>query len=158
MYCLFIDALPIMRNGAQLFQQYMAEIGIEVELRGMETNTWVETVVETGDYYFTTNLDLGGPTPESILNAIGCDGWAAPVYGPCSTDIDVMVQAAAAATDPAERVAIWKDIQTAVAEFQPTATWIYARNHVVATQSRVHGFVPFPDKAHRQLEDVWITT
>ena len=158
MDCLFIDALPIMKNGAQLFQQYMEAIGIEVELRGMETNTWVETVIDTEDFYFTTNLEIGGPTPEAILNAIACDGWAAPVYGPCSEDIDTMVQSAAAITDAAERSAIWRDIQIAVAEFQPTATWIYARNHVVAAQTAVQGFVPFPDKAHRQLEDVWLAT
>jgi len=156
MDCLYINTLPIMKNGAQLFKQYMEAVGIQVELRGMETNTWVETVTKTKDFYFTTNLDIGGPTPEAILTSIACGSALAGFYGPCSADIDAKVLKAAGTSDAAERKKLWRDIQMDVATFNPTAVWLFARNHVVATQKWVKDFVPFPDKAHRQMEDIWV--
>lgn len=158
MTAVYIDSLPIMKNGALLFQQYMIDIGIDCEVVGYEGGAaWVDALTNE-DFHFTTNLEIGGPTPESILNLLACSSpLAHTYYGPCSEELDAMVQAAAAITDPEERKAIWRDIQILVAEFQPTATWVYARNHVVAARNEVNGFVPFPDKAHRQLEDVWLS-
>ncbi len=156
MDCLYIDTLPLMKNGAQLFKQYMEAIGIEVELRGMETNVWVDTVVNTGDFFFTTNLEIGGPTPEAIAKGIACGSAIAGFYGPCFDELDAMVTKAAGTADPAAHTALWKDIQTFVAENLPTAAWIYARNHVVGAQSWVKDFVAYPDKAHRAFDNVWL--
>jgi peptide/nickel transport system substrate-binding protein len=156
MDCLYINTLPLMKNGAQLFQKYMEAIGIEVELRGMETNVWVDTVVTTGDFHFTTNLRIGGPTPEAILDSIACGSAIADFYGPCFEELDAMVSEAKKTTDPAAYKQLWHDIQIYVAENQPTACWIFAPTIVVATQKWVQGFTAFPDKAHRQWEDVWL--
>jgi peptide/nickel transport system substrate-binding protein len=156
MDCLYINTLPIMKNGAQLFQKFMEAIGIEVELRGMETNVWVDTVVNTGDFYFTTNLEIGGPTPEAIFKNFACGSAITGFYGPCFPELDAMVDKAGQTTDAAERKALWRDIQIKAGQLLPTAAFTFARTHVVATQKWVQGFVAFPDKAHRQWEDVWL--
>jgi len=156
MDCLYISTLPIMKNGAQLFQKYMEAIGIEVELKGQETNVWVDTVVNTGEFQFTTNLDIGGPTPEAILDSIACGSGMANFYGPCSEELDAMVAKAKETIEPEAYKEIWREIQIYVAEFMPTAVWTFARTHVVATQKWVQGFTAYPDKAHRKWEDVWM--
>jgi ABC-type transport system substrate-binding protein len=156
MDCLYINTLPIMKNGAQLFQTYMEAIGIEVELKGMETNVWVDTVVNTGDFHFTTNLDIGGPTPEAILDSVGCGSAIAGFYGPCFEELDAMVSKAKTTVDPTDYKDLWREIQVYVAENMPTAIWTFARTHVVATQKWVQGFTAYPDKAHRKWEDVWM--
>jgi len=156
MDCLYINTLPLMKNGAQLFQKYMEAIGITVELRGMETNVWVDTVVETGDFFFTTNLRIGGPTPEAIMDSLACGSAIANFYGPCSEEIDAMVLQAKQTTDPDDYKELWHEIQNKAAEFLPTSAFIFAPTIVVATQKWVQGFTPYPDKAHRQWEDVWL--
>jgi len=156
MDCIYINTLPLMKNGAQLFQKYMEDIGIEVELRGMETQVWVDTVVETGEFYFTTNLRIGGPTPESILDSLACGSGMANFYGPCSEEIDAMVTEAKQTTDPEAYKELWREIQVKFAEFMPNAAFIFAPTIIVATQKWVQGFTPFPDKAHRAWEDVWL--
>jgi len=156
MDCLYINTLPLMKNGSQLFQKYMEDIGIEVELKGMETNLWIDTVVNTGDFFFTSNLRFGGPVPEAIIGNFACGSAIAGFYGPCSEEIDSMVAQAKQTSDPAAYKALWRDIQIKSAEFLPSGVPIYAPTIVVAAQKWVQGFVPFPDKQHRQWEDVWL--
>ena len=78
------------------------------------------------------------------------------IEGLNSEEIDAMVLQAKQTTDPDDYRELWRDIQIKAAEFLPTSAFIFAPTIVVATQKWVQGFVPYPDKAHRQWEDVWL--
>lgn len=155
MDCVYINSLPVMKNGAQLFKQYVEAIGIEVELKGMESSVWVDTVVNKADFDFTTNLDFGGPTPGAILSNFAVGSALDNFYGPSFAELDELVAKANATKDAAEYKQIWRDIQVFVAE-NLTSIWTYSRTHVVATQKWVQGFVAYPDKQHRGWQDVWL--
>ena len=120
----------------------------------METTVWVDTVVNLEDWYFTTNLEIPGPAPESILLSLGCESFMGDIYR-CEPEIDAMVEKALATTDPAERKALWREIQILEAE-KVLTLWTFSRTHVVATQKWVKGFTPWPDKRHRAWEYVWL--
>jgi peptide/nickel transport system substrate-binding protein len=152
---LYITTLPIMKNSAELCKQFWDPIGIQCTLNGMETNVWANTISNTRDFQFTTNLDLGGPSPESIFVSMACGSDLAKFYGPCFSDMDAMVSTVSATTDPAQRKAIWKDLQVFAAQNLPNI-WTFARTHVVSTQKWVQGFLPWPDKQHRGWEVVWL--
>jgi ABC-type transport system substrate-binding protein len=68
-----------------------------------------------------------------------------------------MVDTVMGTTDPAQRKAIWRDIQIFIAENLPYI-WLFSRTHVIATQKWVNGFIPWPDKQHRGWEHVWLST
>lgn len=156
MDCLFITTSPVMKGQAELCKAYWEDIGIEVELRGLESTVWVNTVIETRDFYFTTNLTLQGPTPEQLLtNMVACESYMAELYGPCFPELDDMVIQAKAMTDMEARKDLWKDIQIFVAEHLPLIT-TYAPTEVDAKQRWVKDFRTWPDKVHRGWEYVWL--
>ena len=67
---------------------------------------------------------------------------------------DMTVWQAKQTMDKTTRKPLWHDIQVKEGEEQPTGPFLCAPTLVTATQKWVQGFVPFPDKAHREWEDV----
>jgi ABC-type transport system substrate-binding protein len=116
----------------------------------------VDTVVNTKDFYFTTNLYLKAPTPEGLIaNHLMCGTDLMKFYGPCDPELDKMVLKVRAETDQAKRKAMLRDMQIRVAEWLP-ALLTYAEMNVDVMQQWIKGFTPWPDKMHKGWQYVWL--
>ena len=153
---LIVPTSALRVQSAELCKKFWEAIGIEVELRAMETNVWLDTVVNTEDFYFNTNVTLKHAIPEDIYLAhLGCETFLASVYGPCVPELDDLARKSKGTTDLAERKKLLRDLQVGAAEMVPTIITL-APNNVDALQNWVKGFTPWPDTHHRGWQYMWL--
>jgi peptide/nickel transport system substrate-binding protein len=153
---LTIPTSPLRTGSAELCKKFWEAIGIQVEIRAMETNVWLDTVVNTEDFYFNTNVTLKHAIPEGIYLAhLACGSFLASVYGPCFQELDDLARKSMATTDPAERKQLLRQLQIGTAEKIPTII-TFCPNNVDALQSWVKGFEPWPDTQHRGWQYMWL--
>jgi peptide/nickel transport system substrate-binding protein len=156
MNILVIPTEPLRKTSAELCKRYWEDIGIEVELSNMEMQVWIDTLLNTEDWYFNTNESLKHPTPEGIFEThLKCGIMLTDFYGPCSPELDALVSQCKSTADKAKRKALLREIQIKTAEFVPTIT-TFSPIVVDAMQKWVKGFQAWPDKAHRGWEHVWL--
>jgi peptide/nickel transport system substrate-binding protein len=139
------------RDLAPVLQQALADVGFKINPIEVETATWVETVVQNGEFDFSV-VGGGGITddPSELYSYFQCDAWSR--Y--CNQDLlDLFVQGRQT-IDAAERKPVYDQIQEIVNRDLP---WfpLYASIAAVGFSSRVHE-VAYSSYDYLFYEDWWV--
>ena len=147
----------IREQAAQIIQQNLKEIGIEVELNKMEFPALMEKVVANHDFdmYMMGNNLTADPdltaywSKAAVSNEKGNMGWN--ISGFTTPELESMLEAGASTTDITARKAAYKDFATYMNEQIP---WIYLfeQDITIATNPNLEGFEP---SVFRDFSDAW---
>jgi ABC-type transport system substrate-binding protein len=129
---------------AEVVQQHLAKIGVQVELQLHEWSTRV-AMGGRGQYEFAVMGTAGNwPDPDSLSPLIGTAPAAYPrSFGFSSARIDGLLQAGRAELDTGKRKAIYRDLQAAAAEEVPIVGLAW-RSQAFGLQASVQGFHNLP--------------
>lgn len=131
------------QSTAEVIQQNLKEIGIEVTLRLPEWGTRV-TMGNRGQYDFAVFGTVAAwPDPDALSVYLTGSNAYTRSHGFSSEKIDALLQAGRQEADPAKRRAIYDDLQKQAAEECPIV-WLTLRSQAFAMQAAVQGFRNLP--------------
>ncbi|MHC9043149.1 ABC transporter substrate-binding protein [Microbacterium saperdae] len=141
---------------AQAIQSYLAEVGIQVEIKSVDNATFW-TNFPAGDYDFaltTTIADTGDPDNVSGWQVQSSSESGAFNTRWTSDEANGLIADGRTTADGDERAAIYAQLQEIVAQQVPQLPLAYVAE-IKATRSNVHGLQLIPNGTVR-LENVWI--
>jgi peptide/nickel transport system substrate-binding protein len=125
---------------ANALQQWLSDIGVELELIGLEAGAWTARR-QSGDYDITisgtTRADPDQILSEQFHSSSFPPGGNQSYYG----EVDDLIEAQRSAVDPAERNRILGEIQQKIAEDVPELA-LFAPVYVTAYQGNLSGDAP----------------
>ncbi|MCI0755635.1 ABC transporter substrate-binding protein [Teichococcus vastitatis] len=131
------------QSTAEVVQQNLREIGIDVALRLPEWGTRV-ALGNRGQYEFAVFGTVAPwPDPDALAMFMGGNGAYTRSHGFTSARIDGLFQAGRQETDPSRRRQIYDDLQQAAAEECPIV-WLSLRSQAFGMQASVQGFSNMP--------------
>jgi len=144
LYFQSVDPWPRM---AQSIQQDLAQVGIKVELRGVDLAAFIGTASKTDAAPMTlTEWYADFPDPSNFYTAIlGCSGAVEGGYNwsfYCNKDIEARTKAADAIADPAraqERLDTWSKIMADIMDNDAAWVPLFNPNRYSLRSERLHG-------------------
>ncbi|WEX11251.1 ABC transporter substrate-binding protein [Chelativorans sp. AA-79] len=134
---------PTAAAEAQVIQSQLAEIGIDLDIRMMELNVYVDTWLK-GDFDMAVALNGGRADPYTMYNRYWTkSGNLQHVANYIDDTLDSLMQQGREETDPEKRKAIFADFEKHLAEVSPWI-WLYTSYGYTAQQKTVQGFEPSP--------------
>lgn len=140
---------------AQNIQAQLAEIGVTVEIETLELGVYVDRWLK-GDFDAAVALNGGNPDPHNMffrywhstgnLNSVA--NYSAP-------EIDALLAEAVALTDPAERKAVYDQIQQQLAEAAPWV-WLYVGYEYRIYQPYVENYTNMSNGQTIYLRETWL--
>src|SRR5216684_4261433 len=138
-----VSNTPETRAVAEVVQSMAAEAGFDLKLRVTEVAT-AQKQSEDGDFQVYMNNWSGRIDPDG--NSVIYQACGAPMnmghY--CDKEVDILHEAARAATDPAARKAAYEKL-TAKFLANGWIIYLYHPQYLIASTDRVEGFKPMPD-------------
>lgn len=133
---------------APVFQQQMAEIGMEITLTPMEEAAFEKAVIEDMDFDLAW---FGGGAyrldPDVSSSYYACTNWT-PTGGNtthyCNTELDALFQRGRSTSDVDERQEIYHDVARILNEDVPTIFW-WSENMIWGINTNVEGVKPGPN-------------
>ncbi len=159
-----LDLIPYgedWRRAGEYVKQAMGDIGIELDLRYEDVPTWIKRVY--GDYDFKMNMNYFYQLPDPVIGVhrhYGTDQIRQGTPFVNSTrysdeKLDAMLVAGATASDPGERVNIYKDIQAKLAEDMPVMNLFEMQfTTVYSSKLKDHSFSAMG--AYSSFDRTWI--
>ena len=137
---------------AQVVQQYLKAVGINVEIIGLEHNQFLQKVFKEHDF----DLAIYGPSPSSLYYALTYWRTGAYLNGPkySNKHFDELLNQIAFEVNESRRVALLEEAQR-VLYYDAPAIWLYFENILVATKPEVKGLLIMPFQ-HLRLDNVYI--
>ena len=139
---------------AELLQQDLAELGIDLEIVQLEWSTWIQEVVSDGNYEVEIVLISGGSDPDDFFYQWHHTGEVFNIWRYSDPDMDAMLDSARTATDQDERRDLYYQIQEKLIEDVPLAHIIY-REAVAAGRAEVMDFV-MTGRTDMDFREVWL--
>ncbi|MBN1562844.1 MAG: ABC transporter substrate-binding protein [Anaerolineae bacterium] len=137
------DEPPTALSEAQVIQDQLKEININVEIESLELGTYVDRWL-AADFTAAIALNGGRPDPYPMYNRYWqYDARFAEVAGYVDDTLDELMKAGQVETDPAARYEIFAQFQRHLAETSPWI-WLYAGYNYSAHRSYVTDFTPTP--------------
>ena len=120
---------------AQIIQNLLKRIGIEVVIEELEHTAFLKRVFVEHDF----DLALYGPSPSSLYYALTYWRTGAALNAPQYSNpyVDKLLDKAASEKDPAKRAEIYRIIQEVIWKDCP-AIWLYFENVVIASKPTVN--------------------
>ncbi|MGN7292693.1 ABC transporter substrate-binding protein [Rhizobium sp. SAFR-030] len=135
---------PTAASEAQVLQSQLKEIGINLDIRLMELNVFVDTWLK-GDFDMAVALNGGRADPYSMYNRYFTKtGNLQKVANYIDDTLDDLMQKGRVETDVAKRKEIFSAFDKHLAEKAPWI-WLYTGFSYTAQQQNVDGFVSSPD-------------
>ena len=134
---------PLELQVAQVLQSMAAEAGFDVNIQAMDANTLTAAGAK-GDYQAVLVIWSGRPDPDGNISIwLQCDGFIN--WGKyCSKPLDEALAKARQTTNPADRLAHYKEAADIYLADRPQL-FLYNIKWIWGTTARLAGFVPSPD-------------
>lgn len=139
---------------AELMQQALAEVGIDLKIEQLEWSTWIDTVVVQGDYDMEIVLISGGSDPDDFFYQWHHTGEVFNLWRYSDPEMDALLEAGRSTVDQAARKEIYDQIQQKLLDDAPLVHIIY-RDQVMAAGAAVQDFEMRLD-SRLEFRDVWL--
>jgi peptide/nickel transport system substrate-binding protein len=149
---LSINASPVNALAAQALQQMWKKIGIETEIVPMEQVQLVRTAAAR-DYQVMLYRWAGGADPDKNVHQFFHSKGTVNRVAMNNPELDKLLDAGRATTNPAERMKIYRQINNLLAKELPYLFLWYFDNVALANPA-VKGLTPIPDGIFR-MHSVW---
>jgi peptide/nickel transport system substrate-binding protein len=134
---------PTALSEAQVIQDQLKAINIEIEIESLEFATYVDRWL-AADFSAAIALNGGRPDPYPMYSRYWqYDAQFVEVAGYVDDTLDSLMKAGQIETDPAARYEIFAQFQKHLAETSPWI-WLYTGYTYTGQQSYVSGFIPTP--------------
>lgn len=140
-------------RGAQVVQQQLAEVGIEVEIEDIEFSEWLERQ-GAGEFDAFMLSWLGLTDVEDYFYLQHRTGNAFNFTGYSNPEFDALVDEGRTIDDFDERYAVYEQANQILVDEAPYI-FMYVKQEVKAYAPHVHGFVTRPDSANN-FWTVWL--
>lgn len=128
---------------AQVVKSNLKEIGIDVQLQGLEIAAWAKKVGEEHDYDLATLAGFQGPDPDNMRNRFGTNGGI-QFMGYSSPIVDQLLDEGARESDQAKRAKAYFAIQEELAKDIPVVPLVELVSLYVYRDT-VHGLAIHPE-------------
>lgn len=151
---LIVLSNPDQLNAAQVIKAQLAPIGIDVEIRSLESSVYFENL-GSGDFEMTVIGWVGFVDPDEYLyNIFHTDGiWNQQAYS--NKEVDALLEEGRRVSDKEERRKIYREAQRMIAEDAPMV-FLYVNPQASALQQSVKGFDVNPTVSTISLAETWI--
>ena len=139
---------------AELMQQDVAELGIDLQIVQLEWSTWIQEVVVDGNFEIEIVLISGGSDPDDFFYQWHHTGEVFNIWRYSDPDMDEMLDAARTATEQDSRRDLYYQIQEKLIEDAPLTHIIY-REAVAASGVAVRDFV-MTGRTDMDFREVWL--
>lgn len=149
------DEPPTAISEAQNIQAQLAEIGVTAEIETLELGVYVDRWLK-GDFDAAVALNGGNPDPHNMFFRYWhSTGNLNSVANYSSPEIDELLGQGQALTDPAERKAVYDQVQKLLAEAAPWI-WLYVGNEYRIMQPYVQNYTSMPNGQTIYLRETWL--
>ncbi|MEZ4676849.1 MAG: ABC transporter substrate-binding protein [Caldilineaceae bacterium] len=139
---------------AELMQQSLAELGINLEIIQLEWSNWIQEVVSDGNYELEIVLISGGSDPDDFFYQWHHTGEVFNLWRYSDPEMDAMLEAGRSTTDQAARQETYYAIQEKLIEDAPLIHIIY-RESVMASSAAVQNFT-MTGRYDMDFREVWL--
>jgi peptide/nickel transport system substrate-binding protein len=139
---------------AELMQQDLAKIGINLKIEQLEWSNWIQQVVTDGNYEMEIVLISGGSDPDDFFYQWHHSGEVFNIWRYTDPDMDKMLEEARATVDQGKRKEIYAKIQEKLIEDAPLAHIIY-RESVMGASAALKDFV-MTGRYDMDFRKVWL--
>lgn len=134
---------PTAAAEAQVIQSQLAEVGINLDIKMMELNVYVDAWL-AGDFDMAVALNGGKPDPFTMYNRYWTkDGNLQHVANYIDDELDTLMNQGRVETDQAKRKDIFAKFEKHLVEMSPWV-WLYTGYSYAAQQEFVDGFKATP--------------
>jgi len=150
---LFRTDNPLSPKAAEFLKGYLAEVGVEVTLKGVSEDALTETIGQGNFDMFEWGWGVE-PDPNYMLSTFTCENRSYVQDGTtyanlsdsfyCNPEYDKLFAAQSQETDQTKRAEIVKQMQQMLYDDVPYIVTYYANNHEAYRSDRFTGFVPQP--------------
>lgn len=140
---------------AELLQQDLAELGINLEIVQLEWSNWIQEVVSDGNYEMEIVLISGGSDPDDFFYQWHHTGEVFNIWRYSDPEMDELLEAGRSSTDQAARQETYYAIQEKLIEEAPLVHIIY-RESVMASSAAVQNFT-MTGRYDMDFREVWVT-
>ncbi|PHQ96803.1 MAG: ABC transporter substrate-binding protein [Marinosulfonomonas sp.] len=128
---------------AQVIQSQLGEIGIELDIKMMELNVYIDAWL-AADFDMAVALNGGRADPYTMYNRYWTKtGNLQKVSNFIDDELDSLMQQGRIETDIVARKKIFSDFEKRLTELSPWI-WLYTANGYTVTRKNLEGFVPSP--------------
>jgi peptide/nickel transport system substrate-binding protein len=153
-FTLSIVNTPVAQKQAQIIQENLKRVGIDMEIALLEIGAWIEKR-KAGQFDAAESLWSGRPDPDgnmfSHLTTGGANNWGK--YS--NPKVDDLLHLARSSSNQAERKRFYTEAVQLLIDDSPLV-FLHHDAWTKAWDERVHGYVEIPDGRMR-LERVWLT-
>jgi peptide/nickel transport system substrate-binding protein len=132
---------------AQLVQQYLIDVGLDVELNTMEWNTMIDQVVVQRDYELSLNWWLYTADPDLLTYMASYGDRNLPAYS--NEELDRLLEAGSETSEVSERKEIYIEAQKLMAE-ELNYIYLWYPQEIRVSQEKLKGLpdMAFGDSLH----------
>jgi len=151
---LIVLSNPDQLNAAQVIKAQLAQIGIDVEIRSLESSVYFENL-GSGNFEMTVIGWVGFVDPDEYLfNIFHTDGiWNQQQYS--NPEVDALLEEGRTTLDQEKRKEIYREAQRIIAEDAPMV-FLYVNPQASAMQENVRGFDVNPTVTTISLAETWL--
>ena len=139
---------------AELMQQDLAKIGIDLQIEQLEWSNWIQEVVSDGNYEMEIVLISGGSDPDDFFYQWHHTGEVFNIWRYSDPDMDEILESARSTTDQDARQETYFAIQEKLIEEAPLVHIIY-RESVMASSAAVQNFT-MTGRYDMNFREVWL--
>lgn len=118
---------------AELMQQSLAQIGIDLQIEQLEWSSWIQQVVSEGDFEMEIVLISGGSDPDDFFYQWHHTGEVFNIQRYSDPEMDTLLEEARTTVDQAARQQLYHQIQQKLIEDAPMVHIIYRESVMAAT-------------------------
>jgi peptide/nickel transport system substrate-binding protein len=150
-----IPTFPTLVASAQIIADQVRDVGIAIEIEQVEYGIFLERLGVVRDMPLAMSLTQGFGDPDAYLfgrfhsKGFNLQNWNEP-------EVDALLEQGRAAADPAERKAIYDELQRLLADVKVPYLWLYSPDLIDVSQTRVQGYVQHPTSFLYGMEQVWL--
>jgi peptide/nickel transport system substrate-binding protein len=139
---------------AELMQQSLAQIGLNMQIQQLEWSTWIKDVVTNGDYEMEIVLISGGIDPDDFYYQWLHTGEVFNLTKYSDPTMDQLLAQARSTLDQGQRKQLYDQIANKMVDDQPWSHIIY-RQSVMAGTAALKGFV-MTGRYDMDFRTVWL--
>ncbi len=128
-------------KSATYLQQQWKDLGIEVEVKGLDLNAYTDQVLKRQDFDVALGAYGGDVDPDLCCRSIFTSDGSQNHQGYANPAVDDLFARASAERDPAKRRQIYAEAQKLVAQDVPSH-FLYALKSVTVASRKVQGIAP----------------
>lgn len=133
---------PLHRGAGEIIADQLEEVGIQLEIQVIEWGTWLEQIYTNREFELTVVGFTGKLDPNSVLNRY--QSTSSRNFGNFSSqDYDELLARGLEETDLDERVAIYHQLQTILAE-EASNVYIMDPNQLAVMNKSIEGWNNYP--------------